>query len=474
VRRGDGTDGAKHPVAARGSSALAGQIGVDVPAVAAAEHAGTSAGDLTRVPGLSAAAKIFLVGVGDGSPRELRAAAAALARSVRRVDRIVTSLGAGGGNEAAQAAAEGVLLGAYRVGREGTKAGEDAPGARVVQLVGADDGAVRRGVIEAGATLLARELANTRSSTKGPSWLAARARRLARTRDLRERVWTEADLRRDGFGGLLAVGGGAARGPRLVQLDYLPTGGPAGKRAHVVLVGKGITFDTGGISLKPREAMVGMTTDMTGAAVVLAVLASCRDLGVRARVTGLLPLAENAIGAGSYRPGDVVRMYDGTTVEVRNTDAEGRLVLGDALLRATEKKPDVILDVATLTGHMVVALGDRVAGVMGSDEVVEQVLAAARAAGELHWPMPIPEQMDERIHGSKIADLLQHDWVRWGGGLMAAAFLREFTGGLPWAHLDIAGPGFNSGGPWGHVTSGGTGFAVATLVDYARTMADAD
>jgi leucyl aminopeptidase len=178
------------------------------------------------------------------------------------------------------------------------------------------------------------------------------------------------------------------------------------------------------------------------------------------------------VSGTSTRPGDVLTMYGGTTVEVLNTDAEGRLVLGDALMIATERKPDVLLDVATLTGHMVVALGDRVAGVMGSPEVVDAVLAAAEEAGEESWPMPIPEAMDERIHSSKIADLSQHDWVRWGGGLFAAAFLREFTGGLPWAHLDIAGPSFNSGGPYGHVTSGGTGFAVATLVDYARNLCE--
>ena len=177
------------------------------------------------------------------------------------------------------------------------------------------------------------------------------------------------------------------------------------------------------------------------------------------------------VSGSSVRPGDVLTMYGGTTVEVLNTDAEGRLVLGDALVLATEKKPDVILDVATLTGHMVVALGDKVAGVMGSPDVVDAVLDAARIAGEESWPMPIPEFMDERIRTSRIADLSQHDWIRWGGGLFAAAFLREFTGGLPWAHLDIAGPAFNSGGPAGHLTSGGTGFAVATLVDYARSLA---
>jgi leucyl aminopeptidase len=181
-------------------------------------------------------------------------------------------------------------------------------------------------------------------------------------------------------------------------------------------------------------------------------------------------MAENVVSGAAVRPGDVLTMYGGTTVEVLNTDAEGRLILADALVMATERKPDVILDVATLTGAMVMALGDRVGGVMGSEEVVEAVLASADTAGESHWPMPIPEAMEERIHSSKVADLAQHDWVRWGGGLFAAAFLREFTAGKPWAHLDIAGPGFNSGSAYGHVTSGGTGFAVATLVDYARSL----
>ena len=215
-----------------------------------------------------------------------------------------------------------------------------------------------------------------------------------------------------------------------------------------------------------------MKSDMAGAAAVVQATLAIARLGLPLKVTTFAPMAENMVSGSAVRPGDVLTMYGGTTVEVLNTDAEGRLVLGDALVLATEKKPDVILDVATLTGHMVVALGDKVAGVMGSPDVVDAVLDAARIAGEESWPMPIPEFMDERIRTSRIADLSQHDWIRWGGGLFAAAFLREFTGGLPWAHLDIAGPAYNSGGPSGHLTSGGTGFAVATLVDYARALCD--
>jgi leucyl aminopeptidase len=203
--------------------------------------------------------------------------------------------------------------------------------------------------------------------------------------------------------------------------------------------------------------------------VVQATLAIAR-LGLPVRVSAFAALAENMIGPAAMRPGDVVTTYTGTTVEVTNTDAEGRLVLADALGRAAEEEPDLVVDVATLTASMTLALGDRLAGVLGSDEVVERVLAAAEAAGEDLWPMPIPDVMDERVHASTVADLLQHDWVRWGGGLYAAAFLRTFTGGLPWAHLDIAGTAYNKGAPTGHWPAGATGYGVTTLVELARGL----
>ena len=271
-------------------------------------------------------------------------------------------------------------------------------------------------------------------------------------------VLDEKRLAELGCGGILGVGSGSAAPPRLVELSY----SPRKPVAHLALVGKGITFDSGGLTIKPANAMSDMKSDMAGAAAVMQATFAIAKLGLPLKVSTFAPMAENMVSGSAVRPGDVLTMYGGTTVEVSNTDAEGRLVLGDALVRATEKKPDVILDVATLTGHMVVALGDKVAGVMGSPDVVDAVLEASRTAGEEHWPMPIPEAMDERIHSSRIADLSQHDWVRWGGGLFAAAFLREFTAGLPWAHLDIAGPSYNSGGPYGHITAGGTGWAVAT------------
>jgi leucyl aminopeptidase len=280
------------------------------------------------------------------------------------------------------------------------------------------------------------------------------------------KVLDERKLAELGCGGLLGVGGGSAAPPRLVELSYAPRGA----KPHLALVGKGITYDSGGLTIKPATSMGDMKSDMAGAAAVAQAVFVIARLGLPLKVSAFLPMAENMIGGASMRPGDVLTLYGGTTVEVLNTDAEGRLVLGDALVMATERKPDVLLDVATLTGHMVVALGDKLGGVMGDPDLVDRVLAASAVAGEDNWPMPIPEHMDERIHSSKIADLAQHDWIRWGGGLFAAAFLREFTAGIPWAHLDIAGPSFNSGGAYGHVTSGGTGVSVTTLVELARAM----
>ncbi len=279
-------------------------------------------------------------------------------------------------------------------------------------------------------------------------------------------VLDEMRLAELGCGGILGVGAGSSAPPRLVELTYAPRGA----KTHLALVGKGITFDSGGLTIKPAASMNEMKQDMAGAAAVIQATLAIAELGLPIKVSTFAPMAENMLSGDATRPGDVLTMYGGTTVEVQNTDAEGRLVLADALVRATEQKPDLILDVATLTGHMVVALGDKIAGVMGSPEVVARVVDASKSAGEVHWPMPIPEGMDERIRSSKVADLAQHDWIRWGGGLFAGAFLREFTAGLPWAHLDIAGPAFISGGASGHHTPGGTGWAVATLVDVARSL----
>ncbi len=280
-------------------------------------------------------------------------------------------------------------------------------------------------------------------------------------------IWDHAALEERGLGGTLAAGNGSAAPPRLAKLTWSPKNAVT----HLALVGKGITYDSGGLTIKTASGLLGMKSDMAGAACVVSATLAIARLGLPLKVTTFAPMAENMISGSSFRPGDVVTMYGGTTVEIANTDAEGRMLLGDALGLAAEEEPDVVVDVATLTGHLHLALGDRVGAVLGTPEIVDAVLGAGARAGEQHWPMPIPEEMTERIKASKVADLLQHDWVRWGGGLMAAAFLREFTAGLPWAHLDIAGKEMNSAGPYGHVPSGATGFAVTTVVEYAKALA---
>ena len=448
------------------------------------------AGEVAKVPtsGTVNSPLVIFVGLGrEGTdPVAVRRAAGVAARSVSNAASVALALPCGT-PELVRAATEGYALGGYtfgtyKSGKTGRTGGSSTPEGGPVELVVLSDGARRKEMtaafadaqVVATAVAAARDWVNIPANDLTPPLFAdavvAAHRSLTSGRGAPKvsiTVHDEQALADLGCGGILGVGQGSSAPPRLVELDYHPRGATT----HLALVGKGITFDSGGLSIKPASSMTTMKCDMAGAASVVQATFAIARLGLPVRVTTYVPMAENMVGASSYRPGDVLRLYGGTTVEIANTDAEGRLVLADALVRATEATPDLVVDVATLTGAMVVALGDRVAGVLGSPEVVEQVLDAGRAAGEELWPMPIPEAMDERIHSSKIADLSQHDWIRWGGGLFAAAFLREFTGGLPWAHLDIAGPAFNGGGPRGYTTAGGTGFSVATLVDLARSLA---
>ncbi|WP_127480828.1 leucyl aminopeptidase [Nocardioides pantholopis] len=436
-------------------------------------------GEATRIPTSGAIASPLLVLVGIGpevSPATVRRAAGAAARSVPNAASVALALPADT-PALVRATTEGWALGGYTFTTYKKGSGDSAPG----EVAVLSPAARRTGMAEAfeqaqvvaAAVRTTRDWVNTPAADLTPPLFAdavvAAAKDLGKGRGapkVKVTVHDEVALAELGCGGILGVGGGSAAPPRLVELSYAPRGA----KVHVALVGKGITYDSGGLTIKPAASMKDMKEDMAGAAAVVQATFAIAALGLPVKVSTFAPMAENMVSGSAMRPGDVLTTYSGTTVEVLNTDAEGRLVLADALTRATEVKPDVIVDVATLTGHMVVALGDRIAGVMGSTEVVEQVLAASRTAGEEHWPMPIPEIMDERIHSSRIADLAQHDWIRWGGGLFAGAFLREFTAGLPWAHVDIAGPGYNTGGPHGHVTSGGTGFSVATLVDWARAV----
>ncbi len=435
------------------------------------------AGEVVKIPtaGTIASPLLVLVGLGRSTDHvAVRRAAGVAARAITNASSVALALPADT-PELVRAVSEGYDLGGYAFTAYKSKPG-DGGGAGSVSLLSpiarqqASVTAHEEGLVVAEAIRGTRDWVNLPAADLRPPAFAEAvtkaAKKLGRGVEVDTTTYDENELAELGCGGILAVGAGSSAPPRLVELRYEPED-PV---AHLALVGKGITFDSGGLSIKPAASMTTMKCDMAGAAAVVQATFAIARLGLPVRVSTFAPMAENMVSGHALRPGDVVTHYGGTTAEILNTDAEGRLVLADALVRAVEAEPDVVIDVATLTGHMVIALGDRVAGVLGSDDVVGAVLEAGESAGEALWPMPIPEPIVDRVKASKVADLLQHDGIRWGGGLFAAAYLQEFTGGLPWAHVDIAGPAFNSGGPHGHVTSGGTGFAVATLVDYARSL----
>ena len=449
-------------------------VGLDAADVQAAHEPSAEAGALTRiplVPGERAARTVLLVGLGGATGDDLRAGGAAVGRAARGREALVTTVGAGAARSQA-AFVEGLALGGYTSPRWLGAASKpsDPPVSSVVLAGSFDTDLVRRAVARARATMLARNLAVTPSNTKSPAWLAAQARTLGRRAGLDVKVWTERDLRAEGFGGLLAVGGGSATPPRLVQLDYVPEGA-TDRTKRVVIVGKGITFDTGGLNLKPGEGMLAMKTDMSGSAVVLAVLAACRELGVQVRVTGLMAIAENAVGAGSYRPSDVVTQYGGRTVEIGNTDAEGRIVMADALAYVDlELDPDVLVDIATLTGAARVALGRSMAPVFGTDEALTRALVrAGEASGEPLWPFPLVEDYRPGLD-SQVADINHIAGIGAGAGsIVAALFLREFAGPRRWAHLDIAGVG-RSDVDRGLLTKGATAYGARLLLTWLEEM----
>ena len=336
------------------------------------------------------------------------------------------------------------------------------------------------------ATALTRDLVNEPPNRLTPEVFAERARAAGQEAGLRVEIWDAPALVEQGFGGILGVAQGSVHPARLVRLEWSPehaakaSGRQAGSQAegdgaavrpkHVALIGKGITFDSGGLSLKPASSMPEMKSDMAGAATVLGAIVTAARLALPIRVTAWLALAENMPGADAQRPSDVITMFDGTTVEVTNTDAEGRLVMADALARAVTEEPDAVLDVATLTGAQIVALGDHVAAVMGTPDLREEVVAAAQRAGESFWPMPLPAHLRTTLD-SPFADLRNTKvGSRAGGMLSAGLFLREFVGRRPWAHLDIAGPAYNDASPWGLTPTGGTGMGVSTLVELLRSL----
>ena len=472
----------------------AARFGVDLTAVQTAEKVTGRAAEVVRVPvqpGPGLPGRLLLIGTGSGSPQDLRRSGAALARAAKGRGRLVTSLAAGADAAGVRAAIEGLLLGGYSPPATGLK-DRDGAGADRIELLGRyPQAAVSAGVCHAVATWRGRDLTMTPASTKSPQWLAEQAVRLAEAAGLQVQLWDEHQLATDGFGGLLAVGAGSATPPRLVRIDYTPpapgrpAGHPGGRsgsrsgsraagagRGRIVLIGKGITYDTGGLSIKPREAMVPMKTDMAGAAAVLATLAACADRGVRRPVTALLPLAENAFGAASYRPSDVVRHFGGRTVEVTNTDAEGRMVLADALAYADAVlDPDLMVDLATLTGAATLGLGRRHAALFTADDRLAAGLeAAAASSGERVWRMPLVEDYRPALD-SGVADLrhISSDRHVGAGAVVAALFLREFAGGRRWAHLDIAGTA-RSDKDEHEVTRGATGYGARLLLRWLEEM----
>jgi leucyl aminopeptidase len=444
---------------------------VELDGLLTREKAKGDAGEVTAAPqpGDGSLERVLAVGIGDASAAALRKAGAAAARRSKSAASLAVDLRDAGLDAAGlRAFAEAALLASYGFTR---KEKAEPRALQTITLVVRDKKAVQpavdRAVSVARATAAARDLVNTPSLDKTPDWLAGAATALLK--GLTVKVRDEKALAREGFGGIVAVGQGSTRPPRLIEASY-----DGGGKRHVVLVGKGITFDSGGLSLKPNEGMLTMKTDMGGGAAVLGALRAAADMKLPLKVTALVAAAENMPSGTAQRPGDVIRHYGGTTVEVLNTDAEGRLVLADAIAYADrDLKADVIIDIATLTGAMPIALGRKTAGMFcNDDELAGQLLAAAEASGERAWRMPLVEDYRAALD-SPTADLRnigQPNLKLGGGSITAALFLREFAGGRPWAHFDIAGSGRTDADD-DELAKGGTGYGVRLLSRWLEQLA---
>ena len=413
--------------------------------------------------------ELLVVGVGDGDEADWRAAGAAAVRAGSARPALTVAVPDGVDDGQLAGLAEGILLAGYRFSLATDDSG--APELARVTIAADTDryaDALARATAVAEATRYARDWTNTPSNEKSPDWLANRVTRAAERVKVQVRVRDADQLAAERFGGILAVGGGSPRPPRLVELRWRPRGA----RRHVVLVGKGVTYDTGGIDIKPTSAMELMRKDMGGAAAVAAATIGAAALRLPVRVTTLLPLADNTVSGDAYRPGDVVRHYGGITTEIQNTDAEGRIVLGDALAYAVRRlAPDVLIDLATLTGAQRVALGKKTAALYATDDELAAALAeAGDGAGEPVWRMPLPDDYVELVHSSTVADLNNAPVPGEAGSVMAALFLREFTAGHPrWAHLDMSAPAWSSSAA-GELSKGATGWGVRTLLRFLATQ----
>ncbi|KAA0023082.1 leucyl aminopeptidase [Antrihabitans cavernicola] len=469
------TAGDDGPRVVVGTRVLADDVAADLLARLRAVGAKGKAEELTRVPAPESlpVASVLAVGLGNEpvSAEQIRKSAGVAARSLTGSATAATTLS----SLDLGAAAEGFYLGAYSF--TAFKSAKSAPKAdeqplQHVDLLVADadadaaKAALARSAAIAEAVASAREFVNTPPSHLFPAEFAARAEALGTAAGLTVEVLDEAALEAGGYGGIIGVGKGSSRPPRLVRMSY--SGGGAKK---VALVGKGITFDTGGISIKPAAGMENMTSDMGGAAAVVAAVVLAAKLRLAVDVVATVPMAENMPSATAQRPGDVLTQYGGTTIEVINTDAEGRLILADAMVRACEDKPDYLIDTATLTGAQMVALGARTPGVMGTDAFRDRVARISQEIGENAWPMPMPAELRADLN-SKVADMANVTNHRNGGMLAAALYLKEFVAdGVEWAHVDVAGPAYNTGGPFGYIGKGGTGVPVRTIISVLEDIA---
>ena len=422
-------------------------------------------GQTASVPGADGIGRVMFVGLGEEADADtLREVSGTVGRASSRYERVATTLSAIDIDGAVDAVVYGFLLGQYKFG----KYLSDPKPARTssLLLVGddADTEVAHARAVVAGVSM-ARDLINEPAGGKKPEVLSGIATDMAAELGIEIQVYDRDAIEQERFGGLLAVSLGATNPPRMVVMNYRP----AGASKTLALIGKGIVFDSGGLSIKPAAMMETMKTDMSGAAVVFGAMRAIATLGLAVNVIGITPLTENMTGGAAQRPGDIFTARNGKTVEVLNTDAEGRLVLADGLSLAAESEPDLMIDIATLTGACKVALGSKVGGLFASDdEPAETVLASARRAGESMWRLPLEQGYRSKLD-SPIADL-KNIGDRYGGAITAALFLSEFTAGLPWVHLDIAGPA-RAESDDGYVAKGGTGFAVSTLVAVAEDMA---
>jgi leucyl aminopeptidase len=469
------------PEAGPGARELGDAVGIDLVRLLKENQMRGKVGETFTLPtlGRATASTVLLVGVGKRSEvggdtiRRAAGKVAARASRFRKVAALVAQAGPAW-DEAVQSFVEGLLLGAYRFDRY--KA-EDDNGDRArwqsVTIL-ANDGdvatardAIRRGEILAEAAMWARDLVNIPALDATPAFLADEAKKMAKENGLTCKIWTKAELDRGGFGGILGVGRGSENDPRMIELRY--DGGGGGK--PLALTGKGITFDSGGLSIKDAKNMEWMKSDMAGAATILAAMRAIAQLGPAVDVIAAIPSAENLPSASSIRPGDVLRHRGGTTSEVLNTDAEGRLVLADALAYLAEQDPRLIVDAATLTGACMIALGDELWGVMGNDrDVIRGLLDAGEAEGEPGWELPLWQSYRKQID-SNIADV-KNIGNRYGGAITAALFLKEFVGEVPWAHMDIAGVAFAER-PGDYWPKGATGNPVRTIVRFVQQHAGA-